>query len=80
MQARAIENQSYVVGVNRVGKDGNELHYQGDSLLVDYTGHILQDGGDGHEQVLLQEFDRQALYDARQQFPILEDADTFKIL
>ncbi len=80
MQARAIENQAYVVGVNRVGKDGNGLHYQGDSLLVDYAGHILQDGRNGQEQVLLQELDRHALYDARQKFSVLEDADPFKML
>jgi omega-amidase len=38
LQARAIENQSYVIGLNRVGKDANELTYSGDSVLIDALG------------------------------------------
>lgn len=38
LKARAIENQCYVIGVNRVGKDGKELNYSGDSLLIDALG------------------------------------------
>ncbi|MBU2020529.1 MAG: nitrilase family protein [Bacteroidetes bacterium] len=38
LQARAIENQSYVLGVNRIGIDGNELHYSGNSRLIDANG------------------------------------------
>lgn len=40
--ARAIENQSYTIGVNRVGTDGNDIYYSGDSTVVDYEGKILQ--------------------------------------
>ena len=39
--ARAIENQSYVIGVNRVGEDGNGINYSGDSVILDYLGQPL---------------------------------------
>src|SRR5438067_754303 len=41
LQARAIENQSYVIGVNRVGKDGNDIYHSGDSMVIDPLGEIL---------------------------------------
>ncbi|MBW2538822.1 MAG: nitrilase family protein, partial [Deltaproteobacteria bacterium] len=41
LQARAIENQCYVIGVNRVGKDGNGLSFSGDSSIIDPFGKIL---------------------------------------
>ncbi|MEO0726821.1 MAG: amidohydrolase [Bacteroidota bacterium] len=40
LQARAIENQSYTIGLNRVGTDGNGIYYAGDSMLVNYDGSI----------------------------------------
>jgi omega-amidase len=45
LQARAIENQCYVIGVNRVGLDNNDLSYNGNSMIVDYTGDIILDLG-----------------------------------
>ena len=44
--ARAIENLCYVVGVNRVGTDGNGLHYSGDSAAIDFLGHPLSEAAD----------------------------------
>jgi predicted amidohydrolase len=41
LQARAIENQCYVIGVNRVGNDGNDLFYSGDSSVIDPLGKII---------------------------------------
>src|SRR6476646_8851347 len=41
LQARAIENQCYVIGVNRVGEDGSGIHYSGDSMIIDPMGEIL---------------------------------------
>ena len=41
LQARAIENQCYVIGVNRVGEDGNKIYHAGDSMVVDPLGEIL---------------------------------------
>lgn len=85
LQARAIENQAYVLGVNRVGEDGLQQYYSGDSMIVDYQGHILMDGASrtpkiGDEHVLAAALDYKKLQDARKSFPVLEDADSFKIL
>ncbi len=43
LRARAIENLSYVVGVNRVGTDGSGLHYSGDSAVIDFLGHAISE-------------------------------------
>lgn len=40
LQARAIENQVYTIGLNRVGLDGNDIYYAGDSCLIDYDGRV----------------------------------------
>ncbi|MGS2718239.1 amidohydrolase [Eionea flava] len=79
LQARAIENQAYVIGSNRVGKDGNGLVYNGDSMLVDYQGHLLADGGDGHECILSSQWSMDHLELARQNFPVAQDADAFDL-
>lgn len=73
--ARAIENQCYVVGVNRVGEDGNGLEYTGDSLAIDYVGQLLVDKPGEWVETLA--FDQQVLIDYRQKFPAWKDADTF---
>ncbi len=80
LQARAIENQAYVLGVNRVGVDGNGLEYNGDSMAIDCYGNILADGGCGSEQVLTTVLKKGALERARNAFPVLNDADSFKLL
>jgi len=41
LQARAIENQTFTVGVNRVGTDGNDFYYSGDTSIIDYSGDII---------------------------------------
>jgi predicted amidohydrolase len=75
--ARAIENQAYVVGVNRVGKDGNGLDYSGDSLAIDYLGKLLVDKPNEWVETVV--FDQQALVEYRQRFRAWEDADNFSI-
>lgn len=79
LQARAIENQSYVIGVNRVGKDGKDIVYSGDSSVFGPLGQPLfrQTGEAGVYTVTL---DAQALHEAREQFPFLDDADKFVLL
>jgi len=71
LRARAIENQAYVVGVNRVG-DGDKLHYTGDSAAVTPLGETLVEGGD-HETVLSASIDPEAVKKLRARFPALED-------
>ena len=79
LQARAAENQAYVVGVNRVGKDGEGIEYSGDSLAVDAVGNILADLGQ-KEQALTVELSAEALQRYREKFPAWQDADRFQLL
>ncbi len=72
--ARAIENQCYVIGVNRVGRDGNALRYSGDSLAVSPEGEILADAGDG-EGILNVALSAEVLEAYRRNFPAWKDAD-----
>lgn len=70
--ARAIENLSYVIGVNRVGTDGAGLTYPGASLLVAPTGEILVDGG-RNEGLYRGEISPEVVAEVRQRFRFLED-------
>jgi predicted amidohydrolase len=78
LQARAIENLCYVVGVNRVGSDANELSYAGDSLLVDFKGGLLLDL-QAEDQILSSELSAEALAEFRAKFPAHLDADSFSL-
>jgi predicted amidohydrolase len=78
LPARAIENLSYCVGVNRVGIDGNDLHYAGDSMALDFVGQPLVELG-AQEQVVTVVLDRAQLAAHRQRFPAWMDADEFTI-
>ncbi len=71
LRARAIENQAFVAGVNRVG-DGDSLHYTGDSAVVGPLGETLVEGG-GEEGVFLASVDRAAVAKLRARFPALDD-------
>lgn len=79
LQARAIENQSYVAGVNRVGADGAGLQYSGDSLLADFCGELLIDNAQGEAFVATHLLDAGALAEYRQRFPAWMDADAFEL-
>ncbi|PHM67807.1 amidohydrolase [Xenorhabdus stockiae] len=76
LQARAIENQSYVIGVNRVGQDGNQLDYTGDSMLVDPLGEILLHEKET-EAVKTMTISLAHVRETRERFPFLKDADPF---
>jgi len=78
LRARAIENACYVVGVNRVGKDGNGASYSGDSVALDFLGQALGGDRDGDfvETVVL---DRESLATFRRDFPVHLDADDFDL-
>lgn len=79
LKARALENQSYVAGVNRVGADGRNITYQGDSLLFDAKGKALLDGGDG-EKFLTASVYYDKLKIFRDKFPVLNDTDNFRLM
>jgi omega-amidase len=78
LRARAIENLACCVGVNRVGVDGNGLHYAGDSVALDFVGQPLVELG-AQEQVVTVMFDPAALAAHRERFPAWMDADAFTI-
>ena len=79
LQARAIENQCYVIGMNRVGNDGNEIYYSGDSMIVDPLGEVLKTKA--HEETMITHtLDKKQLNEIRQKFPFWRDADDFQIL
>jgi predicted amidohydrolase len=79
LQARAIENQCYVIGVNRIGDDGNKIHYSGDSMVIDPMGEILYQKN-GEEDTFTVTLDKSHLDTVRQKFPFWKDADKFMIL
>lgn len=78
LQARAIENQAYVIGINRVGEDGNGLAYPGRSQAFDPLGNELADLP-GTEQIRLVTIELQQVADVRSQFPFQADADEFSL-
>ena len=79
LQARAIENLSYCIGVNRVGEDGMGLHYNGNSAIIDYKGNQTFYETDS-EAICTQTLNKQDLEDFRTKFPAFLDADNFEIL
>lgn len=78
LTARAIENMSYVIAVNRLGIDGNNLRYQGDSKIINPLGNLISDC---KNQPLKQQtiIKKAPLTEARNQFKFLEDRDEFEI-
>lgn len=77
LMARAIENQAYVVGSNRIGVDGKSISYSGNSQLIDAKGLILADTEDYYENIVTGEFSYADLIKFRTNFPVLPDADAF---
>lgn len=80
LEARAIENQCYLIGVNRVGKDGHDINHSGNSVLIHPLGNVLSSAPENEEHILIAEFDFKMLTDYRQKFPVLKDGDDFEIL
>jgi len=73
LKARAIENQCYVAGVNRVGADGYGLRHKGDSIMYDPKGEIVGQIPENDETVATFELSLSAMYDFRKKFPALND-------
>ncbi len=75
--ARAVENQCYTIGLNRVGEDGNKIYHSGDSSVIDMKGEILLQQSD-IETVQTVALSKSALDDYRKEFPVLSDSDEFE--
>lgn len=80
LQARAIENQSYVFAVNRTGEDANGVRYSGNSLAIDAKGKITAQLPDNTEGIVSEVFSLESLVQFRRKFPALNDADSFSII
>jgi omega-amidase len=78
LQARAIENQCYVLGVNRTGTDGRGLTYAGDSLIAGPLGEIIEILG-AEEGTISHTLDREKLDEVRLKFPFWRDSERFLI-
>ena len=79
LKARGIENLSYVIGVNRVGKDANGLQYSGHSAAIDPLGEVIlqfKDNQEAEKSVIL---DKETILETRQKLGFLNDRDTFRI-
>lgn len=79
LQARAIENLSYCIGVNRIGKDGGGFQYPGHSAVIDYLGHPYNVPGN-EDEIFTQELSASNLSQFRDRFPFQKDADRMAIL
>ncbi len=77
LKARAIENQSYVIAVNRTGKDKNGILYSGDSVAIDPLGKLLYHAPENKETIGMVCLSKDTLNHYREQFPVLQDADNF---
>ena len=77
--ARAIENQCYVVGVNRVGTDGNNIYHSGNSLVIDPLGQVLYHMPDD-EDVNTITISKDYLNEVREKFPFWKDGDGFSLV
>jgi predicted amidohydrolase len=80
LKARAIENQAYVVGVNRIGKDINEIEHSGNSQIIDPKGNVISVTKPHEENTETIELNFDELTDFRNKFRVSDDADTFNIL
>ena len=77
--ARAIENQVYVLGLNRVGNDGQQLNYSGDSAVIDPRGNYLAQAKEGAEEIIQLCLKDTYLQECRAAFPVHLDADDFTL-
>ena len=79
LTARAIENQCFTVGVNRIGLDGNGIMHSGDSMVVGAVGEVLYHCY-GNEDVFTITLQKEDLIHTREQFPFWKDGDIFQIV
>ena len=79
LKARAIENQVYVAGVNRIGSDGEGILYVGESQVINPRGELIPENDLASAGWLTYEISKNSLNDFREKFPVSSDADRFTI-
>ncbi|MCQ2204278.1 MAG: amidohydrolase [Bacteroidales bacterium] len=77
LHARAIENQCFVAGVNRVGTDAAGCVYSGGTMLIDAYGRTMAQSADNQPDCVTADLDLEKLASFRLKFPVLSDADSF---
>jgi omega-amidase len=76
--ARAIENQCFVIAVNRIGKDGNDINHSGDSMIINPLGEIIYSKAD-EEAIFTYTIEKSVVDEIRAKFPFYKDSDSFNI-
>lgn len=79
LMARAMENQCYVLGVNRIGDDGNGVAHNGGTAVYDFKGDTLAKAKDNESSVLITTLGKESLEAFKQSFPAHMDADGFSL-
>jgi predicted amidohydrolase len=79
LRARAIENQCYVAGANRIGIDGNGIRHNGLSQIINPRGELIKLAGENEECAITAEISIPELYEFRRKFNVMRDADDFEI-
>jgi predicted amidohydrolase len=79
LRARAIENLSYVCGVNRIGEDAYGISYEGESVVCDYKGNSMLEAGKNRESTLVVSLSKEKIQAFREKFPAWQDADAFEM-
>ena len=80
LRARAMENQCYVAGVNRVGVDGNGISYSGESMVIDAKGYVTGTFKPSEEAIRTFYISLDELNDFRMKFPVWKDWDEFEVM
>lgn len=79
LKARAIENMSYCIGVNRIGEDANGYQYNGHTIAYDFLGEEIASTSEGKEDLLLCVISKKLQEETRKKLSFLNDKDLFKI-
>ena len=80
LMARAMENQCYVVGVNRIGNDGNNIAHNGGTAVYDFKGDSLVQAKNDKQECIIITLQKSPLHDFRSAFPAYLDADAFTLI
>jgi predicted amidohydrolase len=79
LKARAIENMSFCVGVNRVGVDANGYEYNGNSIAIDFLGNEITEVAENSEKIIHATLNKEKLMKVREKLSFLDDKDTFTV-
>jgi len=79
LKARAMENQAFVVGVNRIGEDGKNTPHSGGTTIIDFSGETIISATDNQQQIISTQLDFTKLDKFKHSFPAFLDADEFEL-